>query len=137
MSVKIKSLVWEEPEFFGANPSHAPHTSSTTMGLYFANEHAFWYEGGPANSADNLEAAKAAAQADYETRIRSALESCDPMADLRVWELVEAVEDGIKAGLLPKTSASEGGAAKYSAQVRAADRLRAALAAFDKGGKDE
>jgi hypothetical protein len=47
-----------------------------------------------------------------------------------VWELIEAVEDGIRAGLLPKTSASEGGAAKYSAQVKAADRLRAALRAL-------
>ena len=129
MSVKIKSLVWEEPEFFGANPSHAPHTSSTTMGLYFANEHAFWYEGGPANSADNLEAAKAAAQADYETRIRSALEP-DPQ-DARVAALVETMRNIAVVGYSDDPSVS----AAIARQV--VSQARAALAAFDKGGKDE
>lgn len=81
-----------------------------------------------------------------QQRILSAFRATqpDPLADPRVWEhpqvweLIEAVEDGIRAGLLPKTSASEGGAARHSAQVKAADRLRAALAAFNTaGGKDE
>lgn len=60
----------------------------------------------------------------------------DPLSDPRVKALVEAVEEGVKAGLLPKSSASDGGAAKHSAQVRAADRLRTALKEL-KGQDDE
>ena len=42
--------------------------------------------------------------------------------------LVEAVDAAFACGMIPKSSASEGGANQYSEQVRVADQLRAALA---------
>jgi chromosome segregation ATPase len=41
--------------------------------------------------------------------------------------LAEAIQDAIDCGMIPITSAKEGGAAKYSIQVRTADKLREAL----------
>lgn len=42
--------------------------------------------------------------------------------------LVEALEALIEAGVIPKSSAKEGGAMRFSSQVAAADLARAALA---------
>jgi hypothetical protein len=50
----------------------------------------------------------------------------------KVGPLAEAVEAAFACGMIPTTSASEGGAAKHSQQVRVADNLRAALAAITK-----
>ena len=77
---------------------------------------------------DTLEAAKAAAQADYEQRIRSALDP-DPQ-DARVKALVEAWSG---VGSHPGISLSiRGDDAQHTW-----DNFRAALAAFDKGGKTD
>lgn len=43
-------------------------------------------------------------------------------------ELLEALESAVACGLIPTTSASEGGAARFSEQVKAADMVRAAIA---------
>ena len=43
-------------------------------------------------------------------------------------DLLEALEDAVACGLIPITSASEGGAARFSEQVKAADKVRAAIA---------
>jgi nitroreductase len=43
-------------------------------------------------------------------------------------ELLAALEYAVEAGLVPISSASEGGAVMFSAQVRAADKIRAAIA---------
>ena len=43
-------------------------------------------------------------------------------------EMLEALEDAVACGLIPITSAREGGAARFSEQVRAADMVRAAIA---------
>ena len=45
----------------------------------------------------------------------------------RVKELEEALRDAVDCGMVPKSSAADGGASKYSAQVLVADRIRAAL----------
>lgn len=52
------------------------------------------FVGGPATKHDTLEAAKAAAQADYEARILAALDTApaDPLADERVKRLVDALK---------------------------------------------
>lgn len=50
----------------------------------------------------------------------------------KVGPLAEAVEAAFACGMIPTTSANEGGAAKHSQQVRVADNLRAALAAITK-----
>ena len=42
--------------------------------------------------------------------------------------LLEALQAALACGMIPSTSASEGGAAKYSEQVQIADRARAAVA---------
>ena len=42
--------------------------------------------------------------------------------------LTEALEAAVACGMVPKTSASEGGAARFSEQVLTADKIRAALA---------
>lgn len=84
-------------------------------------------------------AAKAAAQADYEARVRSALtaqpspEQVTAYSGNDVASLVVAVEAALACGMIPKSSAADGGASKYSEQVRVADFLRAALARV-KGG---
>lgn len=43
-------------------------------------------------------------------------------------EMIEALEASVACGLIPITSAREGGAARFSEQVRAADMVRAAIA---------
>lgn len=45
----------------------------------------------------------------------------------RVKELEEALQAAVDCGMVPKSSAADGGASKYSAQVLVADRIRAAL----------
>ena len=47
--------------------------------------------------------------------------------------LVEAMEAVTAAGLIPVSSAADGGANKYSSAARAADQFRAALAAAKEG----
>lgn len=42
-------------------------------------------------------------------------------------EMLEALEFAVAIGMVPVTSASEGGAAKFSEQVRVADMIRAAI----------
>jgi hypothetical protein len=43
-------------------------------------------------------------------------------------ELLEALQAAVACGMVPSTSATEGGAAKHSEQVRTADKIRAAIA---------
>lgn len=60
-------------------------------------------------------------------RILSALDM-QPTVSPDVAALVEAVDAAFACRMIPKSSVSEGGANKYSEQVRVADQLRAALA---------
>lgn len=43
-------------------------------------------------------------------------------------ELLEALLEAVECGMVPVSSAKEGGASAFSAQVRCADRIRAAIA---------
>lgn len=43
-------------------------------------------------------------------------------------DLLEALQEAVKSGMVPKSSAKEGGANKYSNQVRVADMIRSAIA---------
>lgn len=70
---RIKPLVWRDA-LPSTNPSYSPNTAPTPFGMYYANTHAFWFEGSDATKYPSREAAKAAAQADYEARILAALE---------------------------------------------------------------
>jgi hypothetical protein len=44
-------------------------------------------------------------------------------------EMLEALIEAVDCGIVPQTSANEGGASKYARQVLAADKIRAAIAA--------
>lgn len=67
-AVKVKPLDWQHEE-------HGDATAQSIVGTYFADANGCWSLGGgrPLTTTGALEAAKAAAQADYEQRIRSAL----------------------------------------------------------------
>ena len=43
-------------------------------------------------------------------------------------DLLDALEEAIECGLVPKSSVLEGGAVRHSSQVRCADKIRAAIA---------
>ncbi len=43
-------------------------------------------------------------------------------------ELLEALLEAVECGMVPVSSAKEGGASAFSAQVRCADKIRAAIA---------
>ncbi|MDC7800258.1 hypothetical protein PQS91_10405 [Stenotrophomonas geniculata] len=43
-------------------------------------------------------------------------------------ELLDALIEAVECGMVPISSAKEGGASAFSAQVRCADRIRAAIA---------
>lgn len=43
-------------------------------------------------------------------------------------ELLEALRAAVDCGMVPKSSASEGGAVGYASQVKVADQIRAAIA---------
>ena len=45
-----------------------------------------------------------------------------------VADLIEALEEAVACGMVPKSSALEGGASRHIRQVRCADMIRAALA---------
>lgn len=67
-AVEVKMLEWQ-------NEEHGDATAQSIVGTYFADSDGSWSLGGgrPLTAAGALEGAKAAAQADYEQRIRSAL----------------------------------------------------------------
>ncbi len=47
--------------------------------------------------------------------------------------MYEALKEAVSSGMVPVSSAAEGGAVRYSHVVRAADKIRAALAAAEGG----
>ena len=53
--------------------------------------------------------------------------------DMLIDDLLAALEAAVDCGMIPSTSASEGGASKYARQVIVADQIRAAIAKA-KGG---
>lgn len=65
-------------------------------------------------------------------RIRSAL-TVTPHDPAKVRALVGALEAAFACGMIPKSTAADGGANRHSEQVRVADQLRAALAAMKEG----
>ena len=67
---------------------------------------------------------QAAHDADAEQKRRA--DAYEQLVD-RVKELEGALRDAVDCGMVPKSSAADGGASKYSAQVLVADRIRAAL----------
>jgi len=69
----VKPLEWDMA-LPSVNPSYSPNTAQTPFGSYYANAHAFWFEGSEATKCPSRQAAKAAAQADYEARILAAIE---------------------------------------------------------------
>ncbi|WLR98755.1 hypothetical protein [Shinella sumterensis] len=67
-AVEVKQLEWQPDE-------HGDATAQSILGTYFADANGCWsLRGGhPLTAAGALEGAKAAAQADFEQRIRSTL----------------------------------------------------------------
>ena len=146
LSVKVKPLVWDG---FRAGPYWIEVEADGIAHLFCdydrTDEGVEPIKGGFLTlvSFDDL---KAAAQADYEARIRSALEP-DPQ-DARVRALVEALRAECDYWVkradadLADQDANERimdypMPRKMTEAMRKADALVAALAAFDKGGKDE
>jgi hypothetical protein len=91
--VRVKDLVWfdygtaQHPNSQGS----VAEASDATYRVSLIGDR--WHGTWTAETFDTLEAAKAAAQADYTARILAALETApDAMADPRVVALVEAVE---------------------------------------------
>lgn len=128
-AVKVKPLVWREIETYGGQcfDAIALHTVYRIIpkhdGRYWLTE--------PDCSLPTLEAAKAAAQADYEQRIRSALEPADPLADPRVTALVAHLHrltahgDGLEGWTVDKAKIARKNWNKAKAEAFTA------LAAFD------
>lgn len=143
-AVKVKPLVWEDFDERGAKAS-AFYNANYLINLWNGRgqfEVSFSYPGYQTGYDgerwhDTLEAAKADAQADYETRIRSALEPCDPQDDPRVTALVDALRNAceeLEQAELSQVAAKNTTLARLSAEAR--DAGLAALAAFDTtGGK--
>lgn len=48
-----------------------------------------------------------------------------------ITELVDVLKSAVDCGMVPTSSASDGGAAKYSRQVQVADMIRAAINKYD------
>lgn len=61
-------------------------------------------------------------------RARANVQTFTPPATVAA--LVEALEAAVECGLVPKSSAAEGGAMRFSRQVEVADQIRAALALY-------
>ena len=135
-AVKVRALEWTQ------YCSNAGNSSAPAFGGEYICERAgddgnygLWLPwDGPADDPrgyyEELAAAKAAAQQDYETRIRSALEP-DPLADARVWALVEAATD-----MATVAHQDDWHKAMTGRQIILRN-LDAALAAFDNGGKTD
>lgn len=99
-AVKAKALMWEDFDGRGAKAS-AFYSANYLINLWNGRGqfevslsypgHQTGYDG--ARWHDTLEAAKAAAQADYEARVMAALEPATPLDDPRVKALVEALKE--------------------------------------------
>lgn len=100
-AAKVKPLVWEDAKI---SSQCVRQTAETLFGVYEALQWSDGTYGGsiPTGSDEpnkeygdlpTLEAAKAAAQADHDARIRAALEPADPMQDPRVKALVKLSQD--------------------------------------------
>ena len=92
-AVKVKSLVWEyhPAGAIAAQATGFAYIIDTRMKGRVYSIKGFNQQ----REFASMDAAKAAAQADYEARIRSALEP-DPLADARVKALVEALKDWLE-----------------------------------------
>jgi hypothetical protein len=175
-AVKIKLLEWEDADEGMCTKWRAPALGGSYDLVSFEGEEGFavnfcwgrplsyWFiQGAPDQFGPTgpkmfhtLEAAKAAAQQDYESRIRSALEP-DPLADARVQALVDALkraeQNFYEAANRFRDEDYEGPISGLTVNAvchakpyfdkhmqhldDSAAEARAALAAFDKGGKDE
>lgn len=132
MIVRVKPLVWrygENTAFIHAGePNGISYTMMpTTSGLF----RVYGIPGDHDNAAqfDSLEAAKAAAQADYEARILAAL---DLTPDPRVAALVEALE-ALDRAVSEVTRYGAQTGSQWTRLSIASLKFRAALTAF-KGG---
>lgn len=141
-AVKVRALEWTQ------YCSNAGNSSAPAFGGEYICERAgddgnygLWIPlDGPADDPrgyyEELAAAKAAAQTDYETRIRSALEP--DQQDARVARLRELLEEFARQNTTEelKRASLHNGDYEYSHDTFIR-KSRAVLAAFDKGGKDE
>ena len=71
-----------------------------------------------------IQAREKKAQEKYEKKADESVYGKLSRANKRIEELEAAITAAFDCGMVPKTSAREGGAAKHSAQVQAADMLR-------------
>jgi Lar family restriction alleviation protein len=123
-AVKVRPLEWE-PDFSGFR--------AFFMGVTYiiGFRDGSWFFMGKTHHTP--EAAKATAQAHCETRILSALEPADVLDDARVKALVDAVTVAINRGVIWRNETER----EFQMPIQAYERMAEALAAFDKGGKNE
>jgi hypothetical protein len=125
-AVKVKPLVWED----WADVPVRVASAQTILGRYKVQERASgagWmlvFPNGNLTNRDTIEAAKAAAQADYEARILAAIEAV-PVAEV----------DRLLEAMLPLLRFAENTESELGIVLDSADRARGALAAF-RGGAD-
>ena len=132
-AVKVKALVWEDP-CAANNHIYMARAPWGTYGIHIdGGRHRAWLEAhekpyerwlGDADVGSAYEA-QAAAQADYEARIMSALETATPLDDPRVKALVEALS------LIAVVGYSDDPKVNAAIAKQTVDQARAALSALE------
>ena len=97
--------------------THHPPTVAAKQDARMAKWRAEW----------DAQRAREQAASDAAAEQKRRADAYDQLVD-RVKELEGALRDAVDCGMVPTSSAKDGGASKYSAQVLVADRIRAALA---------
>ncbi|NKE75363.1 hypothetical protein [Ochrobactrum sp. MC-1LL] len=82
VQVAVKKLEWGELRY--TEDYSFAQDAETSIGRYIATDNGWFLQGQSGwKSEDDIEAAKAAAQADYERRILSAIEAAPPLSKLK------------------------------------------------------
>ena len=110
-AVKVKALVWQRNgDHHAGGYGYVIRKVGSRYTLTVRNNHG--------QNFDTIEAAKAAAQADYEARVMAALEPATPLNDPRVKALVEALKEAERM-LKHYGSRDAGGMAQIKAALEA------------------
>lgn len=151
MPVAVNDLVWEQPDLNPSDTSCWLGHGIDLCNYYIRHDGRSWVMPGDARDDDDnaecfdtIEAAKAAAQADFEARIRSALHPAS-VTGAEGWQGIEAARrhlvahgiDGMTHEIVQKYAPDIPVRKKAQLQVAMLDLVASFLAALDrKGGKD-
>jgi hypothetical protein len=128
MTYRIKPLVWVQSrriDWMWQVTAWVPYDIRCEGGIGYLVDYESETIAGPY---DSLNEAKAAAQADYESRIRAALEPTDPPAAVLALPEIKALVDAVDA------VDNEYSSQEYGPTMYTIENLRSALAALTKEG---